>query len=272
MRLFAGSATSPATASSTSTARREEIVTALTEKLGIVRPVARAGSVVIDGERGAFDQALAGDEEGRPPAPVSGGARRSRFRKPERVLMIVNPVRAPSRVRSLEVLEKALSADFKLDIHETTGRHATELARDAVADLFDLVVVFSGDGTINETLNALVGTGRGTRVIPGGATNVLARWLGFPLDPWRPRRTSARGQRGSRRRPNLGKATTGTSVSRVESGWTPPPWPRRREEAESKKEFEWRSLVSVFGKDSGTRTPERSRVWIDAAAIDASPS
>jgi diacylglycerol kinase family enzyme len=47
----------------------------------------------------------------------------------------------------------------------------------------DLVVVFSGDGTINEAVNALAGTETALGVLPGGATNVLVRALGLPTDP-----------------------------------------------------------------------------------------
>jgi diacylglycerol kinase family enzyme len=45
------------------------------------------------------------------------------------------------------------------------------------------VVVFSGDGTINEAVNALAGTETALGVLPGGATNILVRALGLPLDP-----------------------------------------------------------------------------------------
>jgi diacylglycerol kinase family enzyme len=45
------------------------------------------------------------------------------------------------------------------------------------------VVVFSGDGTINEAVNALAGTDVALAVLPGGATNVLVRALDLPTDP-----------------------------------------------------------------------------------------
>ena len=43
--------------------------------------------------------------------------------------------------------------------------------------------MFSGDGTINEAVNALAGTDVALAVLPGGATNVLVRALGLPTDP-----------------------------------------------------------------------------------------
>jgi diacylglycerol kinase family enzyme len=101
-----------------------------------------------------------------------------------RVLLIVNPVARTYSKPTLAVIEKALSADFRLEVAETKERgHASELAATAVADGIDLVVVFSGDGTINEVLNALAGTPTALGVLPGGATNILVRALDLPIDP-----------------------------------------------------------------------------------------
>ena len=91
-----------------------------------------------------------------------------------RVLLVVNPVARTVSKPTLAVIEKALSADFALEVAETKEKgHASELAAQAVADGIDLVVVFSGDGTINEAVNALAGTDVALAVLPGGATNVL---------------------------------------------------------------------------------------------------
>ena len=101
-----------------------------------------------------------------------------------RVLLIVNPVARTVSKPTLAVIEKALSADFRLEVSETKERgHANELAAQAVEEGIDLVVVFSGDGTINEAVNALAGTETALGVIPGGATNILARALDLPTDP-----------------------------------------------------------------------------------------
>src|SRR5512132_3385187 len=106
------------------------------------------------------------------------------MRRFDRVLLIVNPVARTVSRPTMAVIEKALSADFKLEVLETVERgHATEIAAEAAADGIDLVVVFSGDGTINEALNGLVGTQSALGVLPGGATNILARALDMPLDP-----------------------------------------------------------------------------------------
>ncbi len=101
-----------------------------------------------------------------------------------RVLLIVNPVARTFSKPVLAVIEKALSADFLLEVIETKERgHASEIARQALDDGLDLVIVFSGDGTINEVVNALAGTDKALGLLPGGATNILARALGLPMDP-----------------------------------------------------------------------------------------
>jgi diacylglycerol kinase family enzyme len=101
-----------------------------------------------------------------------------------RVLLVVNPVARTVSKPTLAVIEKALSADFRLEVSETKERgHANELAAQAVDEGIDLVVVFSGDGTINEVVNALAGTETALGVIPGGATNILVRALDLPTDP-----------------------------------------------------------------------------------------
>jgi diacylglycerol kinase family enzyme len=102
----------------------------------------------------------------------------------QRVLLIVNPVARTVSKPTLAVIEKAMSADFRLEVIETKERgHANEIATQAVHEGVDLVVVFSGDGTINEVVNSLAGTTTALGVLPGGATNILVRALGLPTEP-----------------------------------------------------------------------------------------
>lgn len=57
--------------------------------------------------------------------------------------------------------------------------HATELAREAVEQGADLVLVLGGDGTINEAANGLAYSGVPLGVLPAGTANVLAMELGL---------------------------------------------------------------------------------------------
>jgi diacylglycerol kinase family enzyme len=95
------------------------------------------------------------------------------------VLLIVNPFASSvteQRVRLVETL-LARAGDVKAVLTERRG-HATELAAGGA----DAVVVFGGDGAVNEVLNGLpadVPFG----ALPGGGTSVFARALGLSRDP-----------------------------------------------------------------------------------------
>ena len=102
----------------------------------------------------------------------------------KRVLFVSNPRAGSVSDRVKQVIVKALEADFKLEVAETAARnHAGDLAKDAVGRDFDAVIVFGGDGTINETAQGLVGTEVALAILPGGSTNVISRALGIPRDP-----------------------------------------------------------------------------------------
>lgn len=70
---------------------------------------------------------------------------------------------------------------------------ATRLAREAIAEGVSEIVVSGGDGTINEALQAVVGTDARLGVFPAGTANVLARELALPFDAARAAEIVARG-------------------------------------------------------------------------------
>jgi diacylglycerol kinase family enzyme len=83
-----------------------------------------------------------------------------------------------------DVIVKALSAEFVVDVAETKGPgHAVELARLGVESGVGLVVALGGDGTVNEAANGLAGSDVPLAVVPAGGVNVFARSLGIPEDP-----------------------------------------------------------------------------------------
>ena len=80
-------------------------------------------------------------------------------------------------------MEQRLAAEHDLTVVETQARdHATELARRAVAEGQDCVVVLAGDGTLNEVVGGVAGTCCPVACLPGGSTNVLSRTIGLPDD------------------------------------------------------------------------------------------
>ena len=62
-------------------------------------------------------------------------------------------------------------------------RRADTLAREAVAEGFDLIVAAGGDGTVNEAIQGIAGTNATLLVLPAGTANVLARETGMPRNP-----------------------------------------------------------------------------------------
>ena len=101
--------------------------------------------------------------------------------------MVVNPLAGPGLWGGASPAATVLTrAGWQVDIQETRRRgHGTELARQAVADGYDIVLACGGDGTTNEVAQALAGTPVALGILPMGTANVLARELGLPLDPVR---------------------------------------------------------------------------------------
>jgi YegS/Rv2252/BmrU family lipid kinase len=60
------------------------------------------------------------------------------------------------------------------------GGHATELARDALAEGCNVVVDCGGDGTLNEIVEGVVGTDVAVGVLPGGTANLWAHEATIP--------------------------------------------------------------------------------------------
>lgn len=58
----------------------------------------------------------------------------------------------------------------------------TVLARNAVEKGAETVVAVGGDGTVNEVINGIAGTGATLGVLPAGTVNVCARELGIPFN------------------------------------------------------------------------------------------
>ncbi|MDP3971871.1 MAG: diacylglycerol kinase family protein, partial [Candidatus Nanopelagicales bacterium] len=138
-----------------------------------------------------------------------------------RAMLIVNPNATAIRRGVGELLATAIADHARVEVVPTEDRgHATDLAAGAREDGIDLVVAFGGDGTINETVQGLLGdpdVKNGNPVprfaaIPGGYGNTFARNLGFPL-----------GVRGSARR--LSEALSQDRIRTVGLGLAKAPSP-----------------------------------------------
>ena len=97
-----------------------------------------------------------------------------------KVMLLINPSASSVDWKSRMAANSALVGDHDVTTVETTKRDdATDLAKQAAADGFDVVVVLGGDGTVNEAANGLANTSTALATLPGGSTNVFARTIGM---------------------------------------------------------------------------------------------
>lgn len=104
----------------------------------------------------------------------------------ERFCLIANPTsKSGNAAAYLEQVKRLLDAQgASYEIRETQHPgHATELAKAAVDEGFDVIVSVGGDGTLRETAMSVAHTDRVLGVLPCGTGNDYARAVGIPTDP-----------------------------------------------------------------------------------------
>jgi diacylglycerol kinase (ATP) len=107
-----------------------------------------------------------------------------------KVFAIINPVSgagmdptvAQRRVALIRAELERRSLDVSIALTERSG-HARELAEFAVDRDADVVIVWGGDGTVNEAGSALLGSKTALGLVRAGSGNGLAAALGVPRDP-----------------------------------------------------------------------------------------
>lgn len=100
-------------------------------------------------------------------------------------LLIFNPTAGRARgphAGALESARKVLSRQgIESELAPTDGPgSAPELARRAVRESRQMVIVCGGDGTLNEVVNGLAGSTIPLALLPAGTANVFAKELGLP--------------------------------------------------------------------------------------------
>ena len=103
-------------------------------------------------------------------------------------LVIINPTSGKEEAPNYEEkLNETLTKEYSnVVIKQTKGEgDATQFAKEAGQEKYDLVVALGGDGTVNETVNGLAGFDQPPvlGIIPMGTVNDLARSLKIPLEP-----------------------------------------------------------------------------------------
>ena len=100
-----------------------------------------------------------------------------------RCALLVNPTAGKARhAATVGAVHARLSAG-ELDVTRmqgADGAEAADLARQAVAEEYDVLAVMGGDGMVHLAVQALAGTATALGVIPTGTGNDVARYLGLP--------------------------------------------------------------------------------------------
>lgn len=104
----------------------------------------------------------------------------------KRMLLIVNPVAGQKKAAKhlSEIIEVFNRAEYEVHVYITAQQKNTEKVAELLNAQLDLVVCCGGDGTLNETVNIMLQTGRSIPIgyIPAGSTNDFASTLGLPGD------------------------------------------------------------------------------------------
>lgn len=101
----------------------------------------------------------------------------------KRALVIVNPQAASVSSRLKNLVVYALQGRYNVEAVDTSARSdATLFGLETRGLKYDLIIAFGGDGTFNEVVNGVAGTGIPVTVLPGGSANVACRALGIPTD------------------------------------------------------------------------------------------
>ncbi len=103
----------------------------------------------------------------------------------QRLFLIINPISGTNSKAGLadRIEARLRESGYDVTTAYTTGSgDATRLARQAVAEGYDGVLACGGDGTVNETARAMLGTSVPMGIIPAGSGNGLARHMGIPVD------------------------------------------------------------------------------------------
>ena len=103
----------------------------------------------------------------------------------KRALLIINPVSGTRSKHGIDAIvrQRLEEHGISLEVKETRGGgDAFRYGREAVERGLDMVITAGGDGTVNETANALSFTPVPLGILPFGSGNGLARSLGVPQD------------------------------------------------------------------------------------------
>jgi YegS/Rv2252/BmrU family lipid kinase len=101
----------------------------------------------------------------------------------KRLYAVINPAAGQPRpvLHTLNSVCGGGGVDWAVSVTRRSG-DAVRFAQEALAEGFDVVAAFGGDGTVMEVASALMGGDVPVAVLPGGTANVMSTELGIPGD------------------------------------------------------------------------------------------
>jgi YegS/Rv2252/BmrU family lipid kinase len=100
-----------------------------------------------------------------------------------RACVITNPKGGRGGIDLAPILPVLAAHGWEVTVRQKLrGGHATELAREAADEGFDVVVAAGGDGTVGEIVDGLIGTDVAVGVLPGGTANLWSKEIGVSSD------------------------------------------------------------------------------------------
>ncbi len=102
-------------------------------------------------------------------------------------LLLYNPAagRVPVRPFVRGIVHPLKDAGWQIEVAETlSGRHATQVARQASVEKYDAVFAIGGDGTVGQVASGLMNSETALAVLPAGTMNVWAAEVGIPVFDW----------------------------------------------------------------------------------------
>jgi diacylglycerol kinase (ATP) len=99
----------------------------------------------------------------------------------KRVHVIINPASGQSMpiLYTLNQIFGKYDYDWEISITKK-AKDGYRLAKEAVANGFDIVAAYGGDGTVAEVASGLIGSDVPLAILPGGTANVMSVELGIP--------------------------------------------------------------------------------------------
>jgi hypothetical protein len=132
---------------------------------------------------------------------------------------VVNPAAGQPKpvLHTLNSVCRAAGVDWAVSVTMQSG-DGRRFAQQALADGFDVVAAFGGDGTVMEVASALMGGDVPVAILPGGTANVMSTELRIPHDLTQACQLAC-GQNSTTKTVDMGRAGERTFMLRVAMGF-----------------------------------------------------